>query len=1306
MINPFGAWPRVAIVAFLGAATVIGVAWATDPLRFATSPQATFLEVEREVRGRFAQVTTALIDGTAQVADHPEVVQRLGNPGAALTSLFDLTATIASDGLDVTVYDNSGAPRAWSGHPSELPRERILGDGGLFVTAGRTGLRLVHLEPIRGHGDGPQPADRIGSVAAERVLSPIDGFASGNEPFPIDSRRAPVTLQPASGDASTTSAAADGSGRFVLASPGGEPLLEVAVTANDPDTARARWWQTARRWLLAAVAALLLLAALPELILAPRRAARQVAVRRTILGAAGLVGASVILWTLGARAEPATSRLLADGTVVRSPADVLLIGLLLGTVAITTTRFVDGARLAWRTRPGSSRGAMLMGHLAAGGATAIWLGGCETVMRSSTTRSLVSLLDASIDPWNPTRLAVLLGLLVGASSSIWLGAQPLVLANARWNRRRHRLGAAAVAAWALPSVAILIATPIPAGPYLPVVGAMVGITLLSPHVRPRLRHGSESGRLTLLLTCLVLPAVLAYPPMAHHRDVARRTSIQDDFAPATVSHAESLLASLSRVRDDIDAYLAQKPVPVSEVADGGPTPDEAFALWRQTDLADQRLSSAIELYDDDGALSSRFALDFPEYSAAAQSFQPTGCTWTVYGEVSPFGSQERRLLHAERAICGEAVGGGLEMDGYRLLGSVIVHVPLDYESLPFIPADSPYGELIRPPSRQSVTPMRLDSDLALAIYGWGLSTIFTSGASAWTIDENLFNRIYASREPFWTTLRAGGVVSDVFISNDRSGIYAVGYRRLTWFDHAVRLAELVAIMGMAFLAWLLVMTLVGPFTRERYRVGRELARELRVSFYRRLFLAFVVIAVAPVLVLAVVIRNYSTVQLRADIQAGAAQTAITAQRVIDELEQAGGDTGSVLTDDLLVFVSQILDQDVHIYDGPHLVATSERDLFASGLLPTRTPSTVYNAIALARAPSFVTEDRIGPQSYLVAAAPIRSVGPDAILAVPLASQQREIERQITNLDRGLLLGVTLLILLGAGSGFYIAERIADPVQRLTRATRRIARGDFDARIATRSADELARLVGSFNQMAQELAEQRRRLERTNRLEAWAEMARQVAHDIKNPLTPVQLSAEHLQRVHRDRGEPLGPVMHDCIDAILKQVRILRQIASEFSSYAVSPPVAPEPTALDDLVAAVLGPYRVGLRDRIRLDIDVPSTLPLVSIDRSLIARALTNIIENALHAMADEGTLAIAARTRDDAVDLTVHDSGVGLDEATLARIFEPYFSTRTSGTGLGMAIAKRNVELNGGTIAVASAKGAGTTVTLRFPVAGATTPT
>ena len=149
---------------------------------------------------------------------------------------------------------------------------------------------------------------------------------------------------------------------------------------------------------------------------------------------------------------------------------------------------------------------------------------------------------------------------------------------------------------------------------------------------------------------------------------------------------------------------------------------------------------------------------------------------------------------------------------------------------------------------------------------------------------------------------------------------------------------------------------------------------------------------------------------------------------------------------------------------------------------------------------------------------------DAMLTVPLTSQQREIDAQIDALDRRVLLAALLFILGGAGLGYTMAERIADPVSRLTRATRRIARGDFDVHLAATSSDELRRLVEDFNLMASELQRQRAELERTNRLEAWAEMARQVAHEIKNPLTPIQLNAEHLRRVHADRGEPLGPVL--------------------------------------------------------------------------------------------------------------------------------------------------------------------------------------
>jgi nitrogen fixation/metabolism regulation signal transduction histidine kinase len=254
-------------------------------------------------------------------------------------------------------------------------------------------------------------------------------------------------------------------------------------------------------------------------------------------------------------------------------------------------------------------------------------------------------------------------------------------------------------------------------------------------------------------------------------------------------------------------------------------------------------------------------------------------------------------------------------------------------------------------------------------------------------------------------------------------------------------------------------------------------------------------------------------------------------------------------------------------------------------------------------------------------------------------------------------------------------------------------------------------------MAADLKRQRRELERTQRLEAWADMARQVAHDIKNPLTPIQLSAEHAQRVNLDRGRPLSPVLDECVSSILSQVKLLRQISAEFSSFASSPTPRPEPTALPALIEEVVEPYRTGLAHRIAIDVQAPPDLPPVTIDRTLFARALTNVMENALHAMPGTGRLTVVSRqssvhSRETSADsarssadarqsivVEVTDTGVGMDQEALNKIFEPYFSTKATGTGLGLTIAKRNIELNGGTIAVTSQRGTGTTVTMSVPV-------
>jgi signal transduction histidine kinase len=625
---------------------------------------------------------------------------------------------------------------------------------------------------------------------------------------------------------------------------------------------------------------------------------------------------------------------------------------------------------------------------------------------------------------------------------------------------------------------------------------------------------------------------------------------------------------------------------------------------------------------------------------------------------------------------------------------------LDYSALPFISPESPYQEVFR-----AETPVREPGhprQIALVIYGWSLLPVYTSGVQVWPLDESLFARLYTARAGFWDTLTNRDETWHVYFVNDRSGIYALGFPALTPFDHLVHLAELTLLAAVFYLGGLAVMAVYNRVTRGRAWARRALLRDIRASFYRKLLIAFVAASVIPILALALVIRTYFATRLRADINAEAARTATIAQHALEELAallRLAGLSAPPINDDLMVEVSQMIGRDVNVFEGASLLATSQRDLFASGLLPTRTPEDVYRELVLQRRPTYVGEDRVGDLPYLIAAAPVRATGRDAVVTVPLASRQQEIEREIEELDRGLLLAVLLFVAVGAAIGLPTAQRIADPIRRLTRASRRVAAGDFDTRVAVSSLDELRRLVDAFNQMAAELKAQQQQLERTHRLEAWAEMARQVAHEIKNPLTPIQLSAEHLRRVHHDRGEPLSPVLDSCVDSILQQVHLLRQIAGEFSSFASSPTARPAPTDLNSLVEEVVTPYRTGLEGRIDVRVNIPASLPEVMADRVLIGRAITNIIENALHAMPGRGTLEVTAQPEGDYVALAVRDTGVGMDADALARVFEPYFSTKATGTGLGLTIASRNVELSGGTIAVASRKGEGTTVTIRLRI-------
>ncbi len=1307
-------WRRAVLAGVAGVILIQAGGRLIEIGRLGGSDDAAFRKVERHVSRSFAAMAVSLESLAARLAVQPEVVAGIGGESASLPRLFAATRTAAAaggvSGVAVTVYGAAASARAWAGRPSEIPAHRVLGDRTFFVAPGPLGLRLVYIEPVLAQPGGGEPPRRIGAIAAERVLSPAPGVAeTPSDAFRLDAPIADVVVRPHAG----TPAPGPGPRAFELRSPHGERLLDATVSDIDLRAARTDWRRAVRDLSLAFVVLVVLIAVLPGAILAPRRATTRENLRLGGLAAAGL-GSAVLLLRVASAPAPTRSRLFSSDVyssthfpgLLRSPADLLLFGALAVALALLAAMFLERVRLASRgtRRRLSPRRApwFLLTHLVGGSVLAAALIGLHAVTADTVSASAVDLLHTSLSPWDAGRAGLLAGLLLAAVGSVWGGVVILMATRIVWRyaRRDAVPVAAAVVAWSAPSLAIVAAGAQPAWPFTAALGGTIAAALSVPTVRPWFRHASHASRMLAAFLAMVLPALLLYPALWHHAERAKRALVETQFALQAARYPEELQAHLGRALAQIDAIpeLQFMTVAPLERQVEQPDTDRAFSVWRRTDLALLRLTSAVELYGAQGGLVSRFALNFPEYEGIPQGWISGTCDWEIFGEAAPFGSEERRVLHGDRALCTPAHP---HAPGSAARGSVVVHLALDYQALPFISPRNPYAELLR--GRASpLADRQVGRDVELVIYGWGLQPIFTSGPSAWLLDEDLFARVYASREPLWTTRAKSGRDYEVYVTNNRAGIYALGYPAFGLFAHLVRLVEIVAFVGVVCLVFFLIVVGAAPWAAARQRFGRALLREVRTSFYRRLLLAFVAATVIPVLALAVVIRTYYTAQLRADVESGAARTAAIAQRVIEEssrLQQTGEAGASVINDDLLVFISQIIDQDVNIFEGSQLLATSERDLFASGLLPTRTPDGVYDAIALDRMPSYVAEDAIGSLSYLVAATPIRAGGRDAILTVPLASRQQEIEDQIADLDRGILLGVALFIVLGAGSGFYLAERIADPVKRLTRATRQLARGNFDAQVAVRSADELQRLVAAFNRMAIDLKDQQRRLERTHRLEAWAEMARQVAHEIKNPLTPVQLSAEHLLRVNRDRGEPLSPVLENCVDSILAQVRILRRISSEFLSYASSPAVNREPTDLAVLVHGVLTPYLVGVEDRIAVTADIPAGCPAVLVDRTLVERALTNVIDNALHAMPSRGSLEIRAGVSAATLLLAVTDTGAGVDPATLRRIFEPYFSTKATGTGLGMAIAKRNIELSGGTIRVESRRGHGTTVTMTLPI-------
>ncbi len=322
---------------------------------------------------------------------------------------------------------------------------------------------------------------------------------------------------------------------------------------------------------------------------------------------------------------------------------------------------------------------------------------------------------------------------------------------------------------------------------------------------------------------------------------------------------------------------------------------------------------------------------------------------------------------------------------------------------------------------------------------------------------------------------------------------------------------------------------------------------------------------------------------------------------------------------------------------------------------------------------------------------------------PLARVQ--VTLSAAGLERAhMTVALVFLVALGVAAtaalllGHLVAGRITKPVEALSAAAREVAAGNLEARVHTKASGEIRQLVGAFNAMTAELSANRQRLAAAERIAAWREVARRLAHEIKNPLTPIAMSVETLRDAMERERPDFREIFQEGTAAIQEEVRRLKRIVDEFSRFARLPKPEPAPMPAGELVSSLLALYPAP-PPGIALEREVAPDLPRLNVDRDQILQVLLNLVRNAVEAMGSGGTLRILARREGGDVAIEVSDTGHGIRPEDLPAVFEPYFTTKEGGTGLGLAIANRIVQEHGGRIDVRSRPGEGATFTVRLPV-------
>lgn len=433
------------------------------------------------------------------------------------------------------------------------------------------------------------------------------------------------------------------------------------------------------------------------------------------------------------------------------------------------------------------------------------------------------------------------------------------------------------------------------------------------------------------------------------------------------------------------------------------------------------------------------------------------------------------------------------------------------------------------------------------------------------------------------------------------------------------------------------------------------------------------------------------------------RTKIITARLENDL-QSNEQASTMGEDELDAMVKNLSDMyrtDINLFDAyGNLLSSTQSGIYEQNIIARKMNARAYLKFHNEFASLVTQEESIGKLNYTAAYMPLRNIFGDIIgyINIPYFSKEKDLTDRISNFLIALLNLYLLIFLILVGLSLFMARALTTPLDIIRNHLRNTSLGGSPIFLQWHTKDEIGKLVNEYNTMLIELQTSANKLAQSEREGAWREMAKQVAHEIKNPLTPMKLNIQRLQMAYHEGKEDIKPLFDKVTALLIRQIDSLSEIATAFSSFAQMPQGTPQTVDANQLMREVSQLF--SQQNDANINLNLLEKPALVKVDPNQLSRVLTNLVKNAVQAFQDgrRGEVCLQTSESNSHILLKVHDNGSGIPEELQKNIFVPSFSTKTSGMGLGLAISKKIINNAGGDIYFHTEQDKGTTFTIELP--------